>query len=49
MNNKMNNKQKAFLVMFVAGFCLLVSMCRKGEEPTNIAGVNIEDPITLNN
>ena len=49
MKNKMNNKHKAFLVLFIVVFCTLISMCKKGTEPTNIAGVNIEDPITLNN
>ena len=48
MKNKMNNKHKIFLALFVACFCSLVSMC-KNSEPTNIAGVKIENPITLNN
>ena len=49
MKRKMNNKQKIFLILFIAIFCSLISMCKKGYEPTHIAGVKIEDPITLNN
>jgi DNA/RNA endonuclease G (NUC1) len=49
MKNKMNNKQKLFLLVFIVGFCSLISMCKKGNEPTFISGVKIEDPITLNN
>lgn len=45
----MNNKHKIFLLLFIVGFCSLISMCKKGDEPTSIAGVNIENPITLNN
>ena len=45
----MNNKHKIFLFLFIVGFCSLISMCKKGDEPTSIAGVNIENPITLNN
>ena len=48
MKRKMNNKHKIFLVLFIAIFCSLISMCKKGDEPTNIAGVKIENPITLN-
>ena len=49
MKNKMNNKQKLFLLVFIVGFCSLISMCKKGNEPTFISGVKIEDPITMNN